>query len=170
MVMLLLPGLAPSPPAVAHRYEPASLRPPTTSRAQLPGGADGLGQLVQEGPEHLHLVVVRAAEDLHHPAVELQDQGAKDQLGHLLYPAAGYFRSREPRAAAASRGRGTGTTQLAASTWRRATASRQRACSAKPRSIDSMELPSGRGPARLNMCPRASTWIRLPSVSSSVSR
>src|SRR6266566_2234766 len=65
---------------------------------------------------------------------------------------------------------GTGTTQLVASTLRRATASRQRACRAKPRSIDSIEFPSGRGPARLNMCPRASRWTRRPSRSSSVSR
>src|SRR6266516_5244001 len=34
---------------------------------------------------------------------------------------------------------GTGTTQLVASTLRRATASRHRACRAKPRSIDSIE-------------------------------
>src|SRR5690348_13128131 len=132
MVVLLVSGLALSPPAVGHGYEPAAPRSPTTSRADLPGRADRLGDLVQEGPEQLHLVlvdgvgvaaadgdqapalpvrpadlrfrqqrhveaddvVVRVAEDLHYPAVELQDQGTKDQFLHLLHSSAGYFRSR----------------------------------------------------------------------------
>ena len=59
--------------------------------------------------------------------------------------------------------RGTGTTACPPPSDPAATASRQRACRANPRSIDSMELPSGRGPARLAMCPRASRWNRRPS-------
>ena len=53
-------------------------------------------------------------------------------------------------ATAASIDRGTGTTQSAGPTSPRATASRQRAWSAKPRSIDSIEFPSGRGPGEVD--------------------
>jgi hypothetical protein len=63
---------------------------------------------------------------------------------------------------------GTGTTQLVASTLRLAGASRHRAWKANPRSIDSMEFPSGRGPARLNICPREmrveTVTLVVPSV------
>ena len=64
-----------------------------------------------------------------------------------------YARATNAAATPRRSSRGTGTTHASAPTSPRATASRQRAWRAKPRSIDSTELPSGRGPARLTMCP-----------------
>ena len=58
--------------------------------------------------------------------------------------------------------RGTGTTHASGPTAPVATASRQRAWRLKPRSIDSIELPSGRGPARLTMCPSVRTFDAAP--------